>query len=549
LAALPARPWCAYPAVALVQGRALWGVWHNDLTPGDGSRYFQDSVLWTDHGKVNLAWSPLYDVFYGTTRKLLGGDALAGENLHRALIALGVTLLLLALARRLLPPGPALLVALWWAVLPVNYDALYEVHLFAPAFPLAAALLLSDDPGPWRRGSAFALLVLAMLLVRNEFVFVAVLVAAGLVYATRGRRRPVAAALVPLLVVALVAGGLYSRGVEKDGALRDSLEGRQKTAMCQHFALNYEQRHPEVRLNPFLQCRVLMQQTFGEEHPTFAAAWWENPRAMAAFTAWHGRLVPNGLQLGLFYGVGDHANPDFAPAQLGRAYAWVLSLLLLALLAFGVRALWLDRGAWLPDLRRQRLAWLAVGATALGALIVGTFFVRPRPSFIFGLTIALMLVAGLALAALLRRYRLERAGGLAAVMAPLLVLALLPVHFKDEGTPLADAYHRLRPLSDRVASGEPLAMSRVAFGDDVCFYVAPNRPCSALDYATAIAPQAAKVGLERALARAQVEVLYADPALAAAPPVAGFIAHPPDGWRIARSGRDEGRPWAVLVRG
>jgi hypothetical protein len=527
----------------------MWGVWRNDLTPGDGSRYFQDSVLWSAHGKVDLAWSPLYDVFYGTTRKLVGGDAVTAENLHRALIALGVALLLLALARRLLPAGPALLVACWWAVLPINFDALYEVHLFAPAFPLAVALLLSDEPGPWRRGWAFALIVLATLLVRNEFGFVAVLLGAGLILVTRGRRGPVAALAVPLAAVLLFSLAMYSRGVEKDGALRDSLEGRQQTALCQHFALNYEQRHSEVRLNPFLQCRALMQQTFGQEHPTFLAAWSDNPKAMAAFTAWHGRLVPNGLQLGLFYGVADHTTPDFAPINLGRPYAGVLGLVLLTLLVLGGRALWLDRAGWLPELRRQRLAWLAVGAGAAGSLIVGTFFVRPRPSFIFGLTIGVMLAAGLALAALLRRHRVERAGDLAALLIPLLLLVFLPVHFKSQATPLADAYHRLRPVSDRIEAGRPVALARLAFGDDVCFYVAPNRPCRVVDYQGAIAPQLGRVGLARALDRAGAGVFYANPSLAASKPVASFIRRPGGGWTVARSGVDERGRWAVLVRG
>jgi hypothetical protein len=92
-------------------------------------------------------------------------------------------------------------------------------------------------------------------------------------------------------------------------------------------------------------------------------------------------------------------------------------------------------------------------------------------------------------------------------------------------------------------------MARVAFGDDVCFYVAPTWPCQVLDYATAVAPRAARIGLGRALDRAGVGVLYADPALAATPQVARLIVHPAGRWRVARSGRDEGRGWAVLVRG
>jgi hypothetical protein len=259
--------------------------------------------------------------------------------------------------------------------------------------------------------------------------------------------------------------------------------------------------------------------------------------------------VLNGLQLGLFYGVADHTTPDFAPINLGRPYAGVLGLVLLALLVLGGRALWLDRAAWLPELRRQRLAWLAVGASAVGALIVGTFFVRPRPSFIFGLTIGVMLAAGLALAALLRRQRVERAGDLAAVLVPLLLLAFLPVHFKPQATPLADAYHRLRPVSDRIDARRPVALARIAFGDDICFYVAPNRPCRVVDYQGAIAPQVPKVGLARALDRSGAGVFYANPSLAATEPVAGFIRRPGGDWTVARSGRDERGRWAVLVRG
>ncbi|MFL5866858.1 MAG: hypothetical protein ACJ766_07145 [Thermoleophilaceae bacterium] len=450
---------------------------------------------------------------------------------------------MLALARRLMPAAPALLAACWWAVLPTNFDALYEVHLFATPFLLGTALLLTDDPGPWRRGWALALALLATLLVRNETVFVLVLLVVGLAFATRGRRWPLAATAVPLLVVVLIAGLAYSRGVEKDGALRTRLEHRQKTALCQHFAINYEQRHTDVKLNPFLSCRVLMKQTFGEEHPSFTTAWSENARAMAAFTAWHARLVPNGLQLGLFQAVWDHENPDFVAADVGRGYAGVLSLLLLALLVAGGRALWLDRAEWGDELRRQRLAWLALAAIGLGTLITCTFFVRPRPSFIFGLSAVVMLAAGLALSALARRYRLERVTAIAAIAVPVLLLALLPVHYKPQSTPLADAYHRLRPFRDRIGTGERFAMAPVAFGDDICFYLRPVRSCHVLNYFTIQTPDPA-----RGLDAAGIKLLYADPTLAANPAVARFIARPGRGWRVARSGVDQGRPWAVLVR-
>jgi hypothetical protein len=475
----------------------------------------------------------------------VGGDALVAENLHRALLVLGLAVLVLALARRLLPAAPALLVACWWAVLPINFDALYEVHLFAPPFLLGAVLLLTGEPGPWRRGWAAALLLLAAFLVRNEIFFVVAILAAALLLTRRGRRHSLVATAVPLLVVLVVVAGAYSRGEVKGGALRESLEGRQKLTLCQFYALNYEQRHPDrFTRNPFLECRPLMRQVFGQEHPSYARAWKENPKAMAAYAAWHARLVPGGLQLGLFDAAAGHRNPDFVAAKLGRSYAAVLSVLLLVLLAAGGRVLWLDRAAWAATLRTNCLAWLALGAVVAGTLITSTFFVRPRPSYIFGLSAAVMLAAGLALAALARRYRLERAVGLAAVAAPVLLLALLPVRYPSASTPLADAYHRLEPVSGRIARDEPFAMAKVAFGDDICFYRVPDRPCKPLDYAALVQPLVASRGVEGALAARGATVFYADAAVAAQPAVARFIARPGRRWRVVNSGRD----WAVLAR-
>src|SRR5262245_11595961 len=44
--------------------------------------------------------------------------------------------------RPLLPAGIALLLALWWAVLPINFETLYEVHLCS-VLPILAALYVA----------------------------------------------------------------------------------------------------------------------------------------------------------------------------------------------------------------------------------------------------------------------------------------------------------------------------------------------------------------------------------------------------------------------
>ena len=124
-------PWPSYVLVALLQLKVIWNIWRfRDLTSGDTSSYFVSAYSWYEGLRDNFAWSPLYTSFYGTVFTVVP-DAYAATIIHRTIIAMAATLGVLALMRRLLPPALALSVAIWWAVLPINFDTLYEVHLFA----------------------------------------------------------------------------------------------------------------------------------------------------------------------------------------------------------------------------------------------------------------------------------------------------------------------------------------------------------------------------------------------------------------------------------
>jgi hypothetical protein len=140
LGRLPSSPWFAYPAVLLVQVRALWGIWHDDLSPGDTAGYWQWADLWFDHEKVNIAWSPLYTAGLGTLRWLTGDDATVAIPLHRALIAL-------AYARDVAPKArqdglPAALQA-------TGADALYADATML-ADPGVARLVAASRRSGWR---------------------------------------------------------------------------------------------------------------------------------------------------------------------------------------------------------------------------------------------------------------------------------------------------------------------------------------------------------------------------------------------------------------
>src|SRR5690349_20823136 len=92
--------WFAYGSIFVIQAKVLWGIWeYRDLSAGDTSNYFVDAAGWADHRTVDPLFSPLYAVFWGSLKWILN-DVYAATIAHRVVIALAVTLLVLALLRR-----------------------------------------------------------------------------------------------------------------------------------------------------------------------------------------------------------------------------------------------------------------------------------------------------------------------------------------------------------------------------------------------------------------------------------------------------------------
>src|SRR5207237_322994 len=139
-------------------------------------------------GTVDIAWSPLYTSFYGSML-FLTPDPYRATLLHRLLIVFAATLLVLAVLRRLLPPAIAWLMAAWWAVLPINFNTLYEVHLFSLLPALVAWLLLLSSRGHWARGLGLGVFAASTFLTRNETAVATVLFGmACLAYEWRRRK-------------------------------------------------------------------------------------------------------------------------------------------------------------------------------------------------------------------------------------------------------------------------------------------------------------------------------------------------------------------------
>ena len=461
------RPWFAYLTILLLQLKVVWGWWiWADLTMGDTSYYFRNAYDWFQSFRVNIVWSPLYTALYGTFL-FLTPDVYQATVLHRLFIVLSVSLLILALLRRLLPPGLAWLIAAWWAVLPINFNTMYEVHLFALLPVLAVWLLIQWRDSPWSRGCALALLCLSCALMRNEL-----LIGVGLlgvfclfweIMKARGvAPRPRAASYLrsygcTLALAACVVLIFYSRSTVQGHRLRPVLSAKHTLNMGQVFAFGYQQRHPEWKHSPWVQFQDLMVEQFGREQPTLGQMIAANPAAVWEHFRWNFGLTGNGLQVLLFNASSGRTNPDYAHCNLRASYPLWLSIACAAIWLLGLRLLVRERRFWWGYWIRDRApTWMAMLAVATVALVVIPTQ-RPRPSYLFSLSVLLMAWTGMSAFIIARRFKwLNRLSAIMPLAMVGLVLAV-PSYFQNRAHRLPQVLYplvqRLKPFQDLI--GDP----------------------------------------------------------------------------------------------
>jgi hypothetical protein len=545
-------------AILALQLRIIWNSWEfRDLTIGDTAGYFTLAASWANHLQDDVVWSPLYTNFWGTILAVVG-NVYAAATLHRLLIILVTTILVLALMRRLMHPALALLVAAWWAVVPANFNVLYEVHLFGVIPILIVFLILARRPGRVTLGLVLASMLGIALLMRNEVIIATLLLAVAIFVSERRKRRvepqPASTYLrvygLPLVIVLLLAGGAYWRSGVQGHQFRTEVHNKQGLNLCQVYAFNFQQRHPSrFRGNAFSECQPLMQQTFGKPTPTLIEATLANPRAVAGMVKWNLRLWPSGVQVALFNATSTGDEPDYIPVDTHRSYALVLSLALLALIGVGGWAIRRDMAFWREWWKPR--AWLMLAAAAMA--ITTTFVVltqRPRPEYMYALTVGIMALTGVCLMAVLRRASSMRFLPPVAVAVTLALIALVPAFYHKGPRPLHDAVERLMPVRSRLQRpGSVLVALR--FSGDTCYYLSDafNRYCTSPDWSVLQTQLTAGVPIRTVLDRAKATVVYADPVLLADPSLAKLFAAPRHyGWRQVAAGTGEGGPWRVFVR-
>ena len=469
------QAWFSYLTIFLLQAKVLWGIWeYKDLTFGDTSSYFRDACQWFWHYKDNIAYSPLYTVFYGTLLHV-SMDPYAVTILHRIIIVFAITLLLLAVMRRLLPHAVAWAVSAWWAILPIHFDSLYEVHLFAVIAPLVACLLAAYKPTAWARGGSLAIIACSTFLVRNELVVAtAVLALACILWEMRvvritksekQKNPPLRYYLfsygLPLVLAAFVISFFYWRAAVKFPQLKDILDEKHSVNMCQVYAFGYQQRHPDWARNPWLQCQELMRQHFGSPTPSLYEMFRRNPKAVLENLLWNIRLAPNGLQVLLLNATSGSANPDYAPVNKSNV-TLLFSFFILIILAYGIILLYRDRSVWWSCWFEPRfMAWITlISLSAVAPFVILSS--RPRPSYLFTTGIFLMACVGMCSHIIFHRSALWKR--LSPIM-PMVMIAsfiLIPSYYpnvnKAKTRPLLELQRRMEPFKETINNPDVVFM-------------------------------------------------------------------------------------------
>jgi hypothetical protein len=504
------QAWFSYLTLFLLQAKVLWGIWeYRDITSGDTSSYFREAYQWFQNYTVNIVWSPLYTAFYGTLLHL-STDPYAVTILHRIIVVFAGTMMVLALMRKLLPHPLAWIVSAWWAILPIHFDTLYEVHLFAVIMPLAACLLVAYKPTIWARGCALSIMVCSFLLIRNELIVAVVVLVVfyvlwemRLVRTAKRERREIPPLRhyiysygLPLLLASLVVIFFYWRSDIKYPQLKDMLTDKLTVNMCQVYAFGYQQRHLDRwAKSPWLDCAELIEDHFGAPRLSLFEMVRRNPKAIFEHMLWNIRLTPNGLQVLLFNATSGSENPDYPPV-IKSDIALPLSGIVLIILVSGTILLYREKSFWWNYWLKSRcMGWITLASFVTTAPFI-ILSQRPRPSYLFTTGIFLMAYTGMCSFVIFHRLSLSKylSSSISALSKRLLlfVLAVLtaliifvpsyyPLINRGKARPLLELYEELAPYKEVInAPGVAFAMNGFAF--DLQSYLVATKVKSFVSY-------------------------------------------------------------------
>lgn len=550
--------WFSYITIILLQLKVVWGAWlFRDLTSGDTSSYFLSAVEWSKNFKVPITWSPLYTSFYGTLLFVFD-DAYTVTIVHRLIIVLVLAILVLALLRQLLPSAIAWMTAAWWVILPINFDSLYEVHLFAVIPVLLAILVVLRKRGPWGRGIGLAVLLASAFLMRNEYLLATILFAAScfaweFVHLRRGTTPTPALARtygIPVFVACFLIALFYLRASDAS-AIRSLLSRKHTLNMCQVYAYGYQQRHSDWQSSPWTECQELMNRDFGASEPTLREAFGRNPEAILEHFWWNIQLIPNGIQVLLFNAMSGTVSPDYGPVIRSVAVL-PLSLLVCVVVAAGVRVMYRERRDWWTFWLKDRIwGWIVIGCIAciVPAIVLTQ---RPRPSYLLAFGVALRTSIAMSVFVLGKRHPRYNEFHTLFPIVVILLLAVVPSYYyyvpSRSTHSLLEFYRTLTPFHEWIQ--QPSAgLVTSGWTSELCNYIGRSTNCRPLNYSRIRQQVTVNSPLQEVLHRSGASVFFADSIMLGDPVVRRFVADAPSyGWRVVAMRHDSQRDWDLLVK-
>jgi hypothetical protein len=251
----------------------------------------------------------------------------------------------------------------------------------------------------------------------------------------------------------------------------------------------------------------------------------------------------------LFNGVAGTRDPDYPGLFLGETFPIPLGIATVLIVIAG--------GIIVGRDSKQRIAPRAMGWLAMASVVPMSLLVmlveRPRPSYLFGLTLFLMAIVGICAAALVERWRWAKK--LAPMMAPAMLLTamLVPSYYElvSHGRPVLEDYERLRPFESLLA--KPRAAFVGEYPQAAQAFVGHGVPdCFSYSLFAERPPQ---MGLAEFLNARGITVLELDPRgcvrlqLSQPQLLSGFLAAAPQhGWHLVASQQLRQGHWMLFSR-
>jgi len=276
-----------------------------------------------------------------------------------------------------------------------------------------------------------------------------------------------------------------------------------------------------------------------------------NPSAALEHFLWNLSLTFNGFQVGLFNAMSGTVNPDYAPVY-HATYALALSLIALGIVFAAAIKAGRDWNFWWQTFFRERLSLWLLMLSVLCVAIPVILVQRPRPSYLFSVTLVLMGIIGMAVNILLspRGQRLAKALAVVGVVVLIVVVPSYYVRHRSD-RPLYAAFERLRPFGSIIETKG----NKVLFGDyngELRGYLHLRRNDSTYDYGLLKSWQPPQ-RLEHFLDEKQVNVAFIQPRvtpeLRARPEARAFLDDPESvGWRRLAPPAGSDESWLLLYK-